>query len=81
VAARLACGHCSTLEMGEMDRNDCHKAWVNFKTSISSLHHYTNYACSFSVICVFFLIIVVVLSFLSSVAIYRLQVTTFLTLA
>jgi hypothetical protein len=33
---------------GEMDRNDCHTAWGNFKTLISSLHHYTNYACFFS---------------------------------
>jgi hypothetical protein len=29
---------------GEMDRNDCHTAWGNFKTLISSLHHYKNYA-------------------------------------
>ena len=25
---------------GKMDRNDCHTAWGNFKTLISSLHHY-----------------------------------------
>jgi hypothetical protein len=31
-----------------MDRNDCHTAWGNFKTLISSLHHYKNYACFFS---------------------------------
>jgi hypothetical protein len=29
---------------GKMDRNDCHRAWGNFKTLISSLHHYINYA-------------------------------------
>jgi hypothetical protein len=33
---------------GEMDRNDCHTAWENFKTLISSLHHYKNYAWLFS---------------------------------
>jgi hypothetical protein len=33
---------------GKMDRNDCHTAWENFKTLISSLHHYKNYACFFS---------------------------------
>jgi hypothetical protein len=33
---------------GKMDRNDCHTAWGNFKTLISSLHHSKNYACSFS---------------------------------
>jgi hypothetical protein len=32
VAAPLACGHCSTLDMGKMDRNDRHTAWGNFKT-------------------------------------------------
>jgi hypothetical protein len=37
-----------SIDGGKMDRNDCHTAWVNFKTLISSLHHYTNYACSFS---------------------------------
>jgi hypothetical protein len=62
-----------------MDRNDCHTAWGNFKTFISSLHHYKKYACSFSLIVLFLNFIVVVLSFLFSVAIYRLQVTTFLT--
>jgi hypothetical protein len=35
---------------GKMDRNDCHTAWGNFKTLISSLHHSKNYACSFSLI-------------------------------
>jgi hypothetical protein len=35
---------------GKMDRNDCHTAWENFKTLISSLHHSKNYACSFSLI-------------------------------
>jgi hypothetical protein len=29
---------------GKMDRNDCHTAWGNFKTFISSLPHYKNYA-------------------------------------
>jgi hypothetical protein len=29
---------------GEIDRNDCHTAWGNFKTLISLLHHYKNYA-------------------------------------
>ncbi len=33
---------------GKMDRNDCHTAWGNFKTLISSLYHYKNYACFFS---------------------------------
>jgi hypothetical protein len=32
----------------KMDRNDCQTAWGNFKTLISSLHHYENYACFFS---------------------------------
>jgi hypothetical protein len=35
---------------GKMDRNDCHTAWGNFKTLISSPHHSKNYACSFSLI-------------------------------
>jgi hypothetical protein len=29
---------------GKMDRNYCHTAWGNFKTLISSLHDYKNYA-------------------------------------
>jgi hypothetical protein len=33
-----------------MDRNDCHTAWGDFKTLISSLHHNKNYACSLSLI-------------------------------
>jgi hypothetical protein len=33
---------------GKMYGNDCHTAWGNFKAYISSLHHYKNYACSFS---------------------------------
>jgi hypothetical protein len=33
---------------GKMDRNDCHTAWGNFKTLISSLYHYKNYAWFFS---------------------------------
>jgi hypothetical protein len=32
----------------EMDRNDCHTAWGNFKTLIYSLHHYKNDAWFFS---------------------------------
>jgi hypothetical protein len=39
-----------TERWGKMDRNDCHTAWGNFKTLFSSLHHYKNYACSFSLI-------------------------------
>jgi hypothetical protein len=35
---------------GEMVRNDCHTAWRNFKTLISSLHHFKNYARLFSLI-------------------------------
>jgi hypothetical protein len=35
---------------GEMDRNDCHTAWGNFKTLIYSLHHYKNYAWFFLLI-------------------------------
>jgi hypothetical protein len=64
-----------------MDRNDCHTAWGSFKTLISSLHHSKNYACSFSLIYFLFFLNVVLLSFGLSIAIYRLQVTTFLTLA
>jgi hypothetical protein len=33
---------------GKMDRNDCHTAWGNFKTLISKLHQYKNYAWFFS---------------------------------
>jgi hypothetical protein len=33
-----------------MERNECHTAWGNFKTLISSLHHSKNYACSFLLI-------------------------------
>jgi hypothetical protein len=40
----------------KMDRNDCHTAWGNFKTSISSLHHYKNDACYFSFFFSFFLV-------------------------
>jgi hypothetical protein len=29
---------------GKMDRNESHTAWGNFKTLISSLYHYKNYA-------------------------------------
>jgi hypothetical protein len=64
-----------TERWGEIDRNDCHTAWGNFKTLLSSLHHYTNYAWFFSKKKSFFL------SSLFSIAIYRLTVTTFLTLA
>jgi hypothetical protein len=39
---------------GEMDINDCHTAWGNFKTLISPLYHYKNNAWVFSVI-VFFI--------------------------
>jgi hypothetical protein len=39
---------------GKMDRNDCHTAWGNFKTLISSLYHYKNYACFFSIFGFFF---------------------------
>jgi hypothetical protein len=62
-----------TDKWGGMDRNDCHTAWGNFKRLISLLHHYKNYACSFSFSFFF--------SLLLSIAIERLQVTTFLTLA
>jgi hypothetical protein len=50
---------------GKMDRNDCHTAWGNFKTLISSLHHSKNYAyaCSFSLIDFLFYFNVVFLSF------------------
>jgi hypothetical protein len=50
------------------------------KTLISSLHYNKNYASSFSLIGFCFLNLVF-LSFLLSFAIYRLQVTTFFTLA
>jgi hypothetical protein len=39
---------------GGMDINDCHSAWGNLKTLISSLHHYKNNACFFSLIGGFF---------------------------
>jgi hypothetical protein len=38
----------SPKRWGKMGRNDCHTAWGNFKTLISSLYHYKNYACFFS---------------------------------
>jgi hypothetical protein len=60
---------------GKIDRNDCHTAWGNFKTLISSLYHNKNYFGFFKKELLLFL------SFLPSIAIYRLQVTTFLTLA
>jgi hypothetical protein len=41
---------------GKMDKNDCHTAWGNFKTLISSLHQSKNYACSFSLIDFLFLL-------------------------
>jgi hypothetical protein len=66
---------------GKMDRNDCHTAWGNFKILISSLSHYRNYACSFSLIGFLKIVIVVILSVLLSIAIYRLHLTTFLTQA
>jgi hypothetical protein len=66
---------------GEMDRNDCHTAWGDFKTLISFLHHSKNYACSFSLIDFLFYFNVVFLSFRLSIAIYRLQVATFSPLA
>jgi hypothetical protein len=66
---------------GKMDRNDCHTAWGNFKTLISSLYHYKNYAWFFFIIWFFHKIIVVIFIFLFCIAIYRLQVTIFLTLA
>jgi hypothetical protein len=65
---------------GKMDRNDCHTAWGNFKTLISLRHHNKNYAWFFSLF-VFFQKLLLLLSFRLSIAIYRLQVTTFLTLA
>jgi hypothetical protein len=34
----------SPKRWGKMNLNDCHTAWGNFKTLISSLHHYKNYA-------------------------------------
>jgi hypothetical protein len=37
----------------KMDRNDCHTAWGNFKTLISSQHHYKNNAWLFSLISFF----------------------------
>jgi hypothetical protein len=71
-----------TERWGKMDRNDCHTAWGKFKTLISSPHHYTNYACYFSLIgCFLKLLLLLFLSLSLSIAIYRLQVTTCLTLA
>jgi hypothetical protein len=50
-------------------------------TLISSLHHNTNYACFFHWLFFFKFILLLFLSLLLSIAIYRLQVTTFLTAA
>jgi hypothetical protein len=61
-----------TKRWGEMDWRDCHTAWGDFKKLIYSLHHHKNDAGSFSLIGGF-------LSFFLGIAIYRLQVTTFLT--
>jgi hypothetical protein len=66
---------------GKMDGNDCHTAYGNFKALISSLHHYKNHAGSFSSLGFFLNKLLLFLSFLLSIAIYRLQVTAFLTLA
>jgi hypothetical protein len=63
---------------GKMDKNDCHTAWGSL---ISSLHHSKNYACSFSLIDFLFFLNVVYLFFWLSIAIYQLQVATFLPLA
>jgi hypothetical protein len=46
-------------------------------TFVYLLHHYKNYACSY----LFLIVLLLFLYFLLSVAIYWLQVTTFLTLA
>jgi hypothetical protein len=62
-----------------MDRNDCHTAWGNFKTLIYFLHQYKYYACWFSLIVKKKMLSL--FSLLLCIAIYRLQVTTFLTLA
>jgi hypothetical protein len=51
----------SPARWGKMDRNNCHTALVNFKTLISSLHHYKNNACFISLIGCFFLICIVVI--------------------
>jgi hypothetical protein len=66
---------------GKMDRNDCHTAWGNLKTIIYSLRHYNNYAWVFSLLGFFKKLLLLLLSFRLSIAIYRLQVTTFSTLA
>jgi hypothetical protein len=80
VAARLACGYVPMERWGKMGRNDCRTAWRNLKTLISSLHHYKNYACSF-LLFYFLLFYLLFLSLFLRIAIYRLQVTAFLTLA
>jgi hypothetical protein len=64
-----------------MERNDCHTVWGDFKTLISSLHHYKNNARVFFNFLFFFNFNVFWFFLLLSIAIYRLQVTTFLTLA
>jgi hypothetical protein len=52
----------SPKRLGKMDKNDCHTAWGNFKTLISSLHHYKNNACFFSFfIFIFFVFFFVIL--------------------
>jgi hypothetical protein len=45
---------------GKMDRNDCHTAWGNFKTLLSSTNHYKKYAWFFFIIWFFQKIIVVI---------------------
>jgi hypothetical protein len=47
---------------GKMDRNDCHTAWGNFKTLISSPHHYKNNAWFFLVIFIIIYFNVVIFS-------------------
>jgi hypothetical protein len=66
---------------GEMERNDSQTAGGNFKTLISLLHHNKKNQVFFSFSGFFKNFDVVIVSLLLSIAIYRLQVTTFLTLA
>jgi hypothetical protein len=48
MAALFAVAIVSTKRKGKTDINDCDTACGNFKTSISSLCHYKNGACYFS---------------------------------
>jgi hypothetical protein len=64
-----------------MERNDWDTACGNFKTSISSIYHHTNSACSFSLQFLFFTDSLLFAPLLFDSDIYRQQITTFSILA